>query len=73
MSGGESGGDSGAVHHNVSQSIRHPASKHHLPPGHPGSVGPQQQVMSPIEVSNFWNTLNSLASSGGDLGLMSHP
>ena len=78
MSGGtinpDSGSNSGVAHNNAPQNIRHPTgNKHHLPPGHPGRLGPQQQLMSPIEVSNFWNTLSSLASSGGDLGLISHP
>ena len=50
----------------------------HLPPGHPGRVGPEQQLMSPgqktpIEVSNFWNILNTLASTGGDSAILSQP
>ena len=41
-----------------------------LPPGHPGRVGPQQQVMSqhqtaPIEMSNIWNILHTLGATGG--------
>ena len=56
----------------------HPTHKQHLPVGHPGRVGPKQQVMSsgqinPIEMSNIWNILNTLGASGSDMGITSHP
>ena len=56
----------------------HPSNGHHLPVGHPGRVGPKQQIMGPrnlnsIEMSNFWNILQTLSGSGQDGGLSSHP
>ena len=56
----------------------HPSNRQHLPVGHPGRIGSKQQVMgpgtlNPIEISNFWNILNSLGGSGRDGGHSSHP
>ena len=50
----------------------------HLPPGHPGRItSPQQQMgliqPGPVELSNFWNVLQTLGAHGGDLGMMNHP
>ena len=44
--------------------------RQHLPLGHPGRAGHQQQFMGPrqpgpVEVSNFWNVLSALGSDMG--------
>ena len=68
----------GAANNSNQNNKYHASNMLHLPPGHPGRVGPEQQLMSPgqknpIEVSNFWNILSTLASSGGDPGFIPHP
>ena len=68
----------GGAANNSNQNKYHASNMLHLPPGHPVQVGTEQQLMSPgqmtpIEVSNFWNILSTLASSGGDPGFIPHP
>ena len=81
LSGGtiNSGILSGTNNSNQNQNNKYPLGGNlQLPPGHPGRVGPEQQFISPgqktpIEVSNFWNILNTLASTGSDSGMISQP
>ena len=56
----------------------YPGNRQHFPPGHPGRVTSSQQVMGqtqpgPVELSNFWNILNTLGQQGVNMGLPSHP
>ena len=59
QAGGQAGGNVGGQ-----------ASGQHLPPGHPGRVRHHQQQMGPrqlgpVEMTNFWNALNSLGNVMG--------
>ena len=76
QSGGNITSDTSGNQNNVGG--RHPGNRHQLPPGHPGRVGAEHQLLGPrqpgpVEMSNFWNTLHTLGASGGDVGLTSPP
>ena len=56
----------------------YPGSRQYLPPGHPSRVSPSHQIMGPtqpgpIELSNFWNILQTLGGQGMNVGMSSHP
>ena len=74
----QAGGNVSPINETAGRTQSTVGGRQHLPPGHPGRVTSSQQVMGPIqpgplEISNFWNILQTLGEHGGNLGLTSHP